>query len=157
MKTLVSVILSFIVAALSAAILASLFSTQFVVTGLQEVAVVIPFATRMKMTLGDLAILKTLLPIIVLCFTVAFTIASLCYKKWHGKRQLWFGIAGGCALVSVLLGMSFAMQLMPVAGARTVFGLITQFIAGAAGGLIFARLHHPASNKGALNKGASND
>jgi hypothetical protein len=52
-------------------------------------------------------------------------------------------LAGACALVSTLLLMSWFLQLMPIAGARTTLGLAFQGLAGACGGYVFARVSSP--------------
>jgi hypothetical protein len=135
-------IAAFLLAVVAAALLASIFSTQFVIAGLQGVGVVIPADVRLNMTLGDFNILRSLLPVIAVCFAVGFSIAALCSRKIGGSRLAWFMIAGGSALVCTLLLISFAMDLMPVAGARTNFGLFTQFIAGAWGGFVFSKLSY---------------
>lgn len=139
------ILAAFLVAALTAALLASLFSSQFVIAGLSGVGVVIPLGVRLNMSLGDFNSLRSLLPVVAACFIVGFAVAALCFRILKGNRVIWFSVAGGCALVCTLLLMSYAMQLMPVAGARTSFGLFTQFIAGALGGFVYARLSPTSS------------
>ena len=145
MKKILRIIATFVVAVLAAALLASLFSTQFVIAGLHGVGVVVPLGVRLNMTLGDFNSLRSLLPVVAACFIVGFSVAALCFRILKGNRVIWFSVAGGCALVCTLLLMSYVMQLMPVAGARTSFGLFTQFIAGALGGFVYARLSQTSS------------
>lgn len=134
----------FVVAVLAGSIASSIFSTQFVVSGLQAVNVDVPFATRLMMTITDLAILQTLGGVVAACYLVGFLIANVCHPRLSGNRIFWYTLAGAAALVSTLLLMGAIMQLAPVAGARTVFGLLAQAIAGAIGGAVFARLTQPA-------------
>ena len=103
----------------------------------------IPFSARLIMTMTDLAILQTLGGVVAACFLVGFIVASVCLKTLGGNRMFWYPLAGAAALVSTLLLMGAIMQLTPVAGARTLFGLLTQAVAGGFGGTVFARLTQP--------------
>ena len=130
-------------AVLCTSTLASIFSTQFVVTGLQDIGVLVPLGTRLSMTFQDLAIFETLLLVTAACFFVGFIVATKCAKHIGGPRQIWFVFAGASALICTLLLMTWHFQLTPIAGARTLVGLIFQALAGAAGGLLFSRLSRP--------------
>lgn len=140
MKTFIRCAAALIAAALLTGVLASIFSTQFVISGLESIDVNIPINDRLTMTLKDLAILKLLVLIVAICFTVGFLVAAFFNGRLGGNRTAWFILAGACAFVCTLLLMSMQMQLTPVAGARTYFGLFTQGLAGACGGWLFARL-----------------
>jgi len=131
---------AFIAAVLTTGILASAFSTQFVVAALQDVGAVIPMSTRLTMTAKDLAILQTLGLVTAACFLIGFLVAQLGVNFVGGSRTAWFVVAGASALVCTLLLMSWQLQLMPIAGARTQLGLAFQGLAGAIGGLVFATL-----------------
>ncbi len=138
MKTFLRYTAAFFAAVLLSSTLSSIFSTQFVIAGLQSVSVDIPIGTRISMTLEDFAIFKALLAVISACFLIGFLVASACIRLVGGHRNAWYMLAGASALVTTLLLMSWQMQLMPIAGARTFFGLITQGISGAFGGLLFS-------------------
>nr|WHW29601.1 hypothetical protein [uncultured bacterium] len=131
---------AFIVSVLAASVAASIFSTQFVLAGLQNLGVRVSLNTRLEMTFNDLAILQTLGIVIAASFLIGFLTAALCKRFIGGNQMLWYVLAGGCSVLSALLIMSAVLQLMPVAGARTTFGLLTQTLAGAFGGYVFARL-----------------
>jgi hypothetical protein len=92
------------------------------------------------MTVKDLAIFQILGIATTACLLPGFLLAGLCHRFIGGNRKLWFVIAGASALITLLLVMSALMQLMPIAGARSNFGLFTQALAGASGGWLFARL-----------------
>lgn len=134
---------AFIAAVLSASLLASIFSTQSVVASLQQVGTDVSFSTRISMTLGDLKILETLVAVISACFLIGFLVATLCNKLISNNRNAWFILAGACALVTALLLISWFLQLMPIAGARSFLGLSSQAFAGAVGGYIFSKLTAP--------------
>jgi len=135
-------------AVFATAIVASLFSTQFVIAGLSSLGVDISFAQRVSMSFSDLAILQTLPLVIGACFFIGFVIAAACNKFIGGNRRYWYALAGGCAFLSALLILSAFFQLMPIAGARTHFGLFCQTFAGAIGGLIFAQLSKRKTTSG---------
>lgn len=122
-----------------AGVLASVFSTQFVIAGLQSIDVEIPLTTRLSMTLDDFGILGTMIPAVAACLLPAFLIAGLLWPRVPGGRTLWYVLAGGAALVAELLIMQATFDLMPIAGARSTFGLLMQGVAGASGGWAFAR------------------
>lgn len=143
MQKIAKIIGAFIAAVVTASIFASIFSTQFVIAALQDIGVSIPFGTRMSMTLDDLNILQTLLAVVGVCFLVGFLVAGLAQGKLGGNRKIWYLVAGGTALICTLLLMNAVLQLMPVAGARTIAGLLMQGVAGAIGGWVFAWLSKP--------------
>ncbi len=138
MKLLWRRTVAFVAATLLTSVLASIFSTQFVIAGLQSIGVDIPFATRISMTVGDLAMLRILLITVAACFLIGFPVAGFCVSKLPGSRTAWFALGGGVALIAALLLLSAAAGGMPVAGARTTAGLLFQGAAGAAGGWCFA-------------------
>jgi hypothetical protein len=140
MKNLMRILAALIVSVLVAAIAASVFSTQFVITGLQELGVSIPLDVRLKMTVSDLSILQTLLIVFAVCFLVAFSVGVFASRKIGGDRTMWLCLAGGIGVIATLLLLQSALQVMPIAGARSSFGLIMQGVAGAFGGYAFARL-----------------
>lgn len=140
MKAFVRNTAVFFAAVLLCSLLSSVFSTQFVIAGLQSINVDVTAAARLSMTVDDLHILKTLLAVVAACFLVGFLIAGACIRWVGGSRTAWYALAGGSALVTTLLLMGWQMQLMPIAGARTLFGLFTQGLAGASGGVLFSTL-----------------
>jgi len=134
------VVVAFAGAAVLASIAASVSSTQFVIAALGAIDVDVPLSTRLIMTVEDLAILRTLLPATVACFLPAFWVAEAAATALGGNRSLWLALAGGTALVAEILIIEAALGLMPIGGARTVAGLAMQGVAGALGGIVFARL-----------------
>lgn len=133
-------VFGFVVAVIAATVLASIISTQFVIAGLQEIGVNVPFGTRVSMTVTDLALLRIYLIMGGTAMLVAFVVAGACAKWLRGSRQVWFSVAGFAALTCVLMLIESSLGAMLIAGARTVPGLMLQGIAGAFGGWVFARL-----------------
>lgn len=140
MRSFLIRLLAFLAAVVTAAVLGSVFSTQFVIAALGSIGVVVPIDVRLATTVRDFGILPTLVPAVTACFLIGFLIAGLCAAKIGGSRRLWFALAGGSALVCELLIMEATLGLMPVAGARTYPGLAAFGVAGAVGGWLYARL-----------------
>lgn len=136
-------ILAFLAAVLSASVLCSLLSTQFVIAGLQSVDIAIPVAVRLQMSVDDLAILQTLIPALSACFLVGFIVAALCIRWVGGSRTGWYTIAGFSSLIALYLLLNFILEIMPISGARSIIGLTAQGLAGGLGGYVFAKLSAP--------------
>ena len=120
------------------AVASSIFSTQFVIAGLQNIGVDIELYTRLSMTIDDLAILQILLLVIAVCFLIGFLIASYCKNKVGGNRTAWYVASGGISLLITILIIETIFEWVPIAGARTTFGLLTQVFAGGIGGFVFS-------------------
>jgi len=143
MKKFMHIAGAFIAATLAASIVASMFSTQFVIASLNEIGIEVPLADRFSMTLGDLAILQTLAIVVAVCFLVGFLVAWIARRYIGGNRKMWLIVAGACALTGALLTISTVLQIAPIAGARSTIGLLFQGVAGGFGGYVFASLSKP--------------
>ncbi len=143
MKTFLRYVGAFLLAVFCASLLGSILSTQFVVAALGSIDVGVPLATRLSMTARDFGILPTLVPAVAACFLPGFVVAAICNRFIPGGRFFWFVFAGATALVAELLIMQAALGLMPIAGARTLAGLLSFGLAGAAGGWVFALSTRP--------------
>ncbi len=142
-QRIIRAILAFAAAVLLTSVLGSVFSTQFVIAGLEGIDVDVPTAARVEMTVADLGILETYLPAVAACFLPGFLIAGLCANRLGGSRYLWYAAAGFSAFVIELKIIEAALALMPIGGARSLAGLGMQGVAGAVGGLAFAFLTRP--------------
>jgi len=147
MQTVARLLIALVSAVLVTALLTSIISSQFVLTELQKVGVIITLGDRLSMTLSDLGILKILGAVVAVCFLIGFIIAYLGEKYIGGSRTVWYMVAGFFALNSTLLIMSMALELIPVAGARTHFGLFFIGLAASIGGYVLASLSRKALNQ----------
>lgn len=143
MKMLLKYAAAFVAAVLFSSVLGSIFSTQFVVASLQSVGAEISFGTRLSLTMKDLGILQTLSLAIAASFFIAFIIAGALHNLVGGNRTFWFIFAGLSSITCLLLLMSWHLQLMPIAGARSNLGLAFQALAGGIGGWLFSKLTKP--------------
>ena len=136
------VILAFLAAVVVAGVLAATASTQFVLAELSGLGVAIPLGARLSMTAQDIVGMGTLyFPIIAVAFLIAFPVAALIVRfLLPGWSIVGFTLAGFVAILSALLVMIAIFGLVPVAGARSIPGMLAQCLAGAAGGYFFARL-----------------
>jgi hypothetical protein len=120
---------------------AALAATQSVIARLADMGVAVSLADRLRTTGQDLVGMAPMFaPMIAVAFLVAFPIAAL-VLRWRPHWR-WFGypLAGGVALLVLHLALEAALNIVPVAVARTVLGLAVQVVCGALGGWVFLRL-----------------
>ena len=135
------------VAALVSAVLISLSTSQFVLWSLQEVGAKIAWGDRLYMSVADLRILETLIPVMLACFLAGFLVAELCHRLLGMSTLFWHSLAGASSIVATLLLMSWLMNLMPIAGARTSLGMIAVALCGTVGGLVYDRMRNSLMSK----------
>lgn len=132
---------AFIVALLSLVILGSFFHTQFVLSAL-PVPTPVSFSDNMSTTLSDILGLAPLYGAIMGAgLLIAFLIAMYVTKLAPSLRWLVYLVAGFVAVIAALLIMKAVFGLMPIAGARSMAGLLMQGVAGAVAGYVFTRLN----------------
>lgn len=135
------VVLAFVLAVIVATVLGSVAHTQFVLAGLTDLNVVIPLSERISMTLQDIAGMGPLYGMIVgLGFLAAMLAAALVFRLAGVQRALVYTVAGAVAVGVALTAMGLVYDITPIAGARSTAGFIVQMVAGALGGLTFARV-----------------
>ena len=133
-----------IAAALTTSVVGSIFSTQSVIASLRSINVDVPLGTRLSMTINDLGILPMLGGLTAICFIIGFTVAALCSRFIGGNRTAWHIVAGATALIATLLIMKAVLLITPIAGARTLLGLLSFGLAGAIGGWVYAKINPKA-------------
>jgi hypothetical protein len=136
----------FVLALLIGTFLVSLANTHIILGGLTEIGAQIPTDVRIEAITRDLAGFgPTLLGVLFVGFLVAFPtagwIARLLGQPW---RRTSFTLAGGVAVIVIMLaikgfyGQVLHSTITPIASSRTLSGLLTLAIGGAAGGFFFA-------------------
>ncbi|MDF1685891.1 MAG: hypothetical protein ACJAXQ_000998 [Parvibaculaceae bacterium] len=132
---------AFVVALLSLVILGSFFHTQFVLSAL-PVPTPVSFSDNMSTTLSDILGLAPLYGAIMGAgLLIAFLIAIYVTKLAPSLRWLVYMVAGFVAVIAALLIMKAVFGLMPIAGARSMAGLLMQGVAGAVAGYVFTRIN----------------
>lgn len=125
-------------------LLASATATQAVVASLSGMGVEVGAATRLSMTLRDLAgMAGSLLPMVAAGLLVAFPVAALLGRRWPRRRTLLYVLAGAAAMLALHGTLKLVLGITPIAIARSAGGLAVQALAGAIGGWLFARLLSP--------------
>ncbi|NNC38822.1 MAG: hypothetical protein EX271_04415 [Acidimicrobiales bacterium] len=137
--------LVFILSVVVATVLASIFSTQFVIGDLGKAGAPVGFGDRLSMTAYDIVNLGKLYGIFIFIgLLIAFLAAGLIYWKAQTKRPLIYIVAGMMCFVVMLHLMKLVFFGVPIiAGARSIIGLAFQAIAGGIAGYVFARLTTP--------------
>ena len=131
----------FLIAAISAFVLASLFHSQFVMAELTKVGVEILINDRISMSIDDLIGLYPIYIIVIAAsLFIAFIVASLLIKQFKLPPLILYFLAGGMGVTVALLAMQPVLEITLLAGARSSFGFFCQSLSGAMGGLVFAQL-----------------
>ena len=135
---------------------ASFLHTQFVLVGLVSVGAEIPLSLWIQTVFVDfLGLLSTYGIIVLIGMLIAMPAASFVMIKLHSMRnfiaqkyQIFvYAAAGALAMLCILLAMYNILNINVIAGARGWFGLFSQSLAGAIGGIAFAMLHAPESTR----------
>ncbi len=153
LKRIVWAVLRFLfallLATLAATVLASFMQTQNLISRLNGVGADIGIGARLGTAVYDLRHFAPQYFLGILAgFLVAFLVGLLLYRLAKFGRPVVFAVAGAAAILAFLLGSKeafFGVQL--VGGARDLVGLLFQLLAGAIGGLIFARLTRPRDRR----------
>jgi len=136
------------IAAFGCAVAAILLHTQMVLAALNNIDISIPMSDRLYMSVQDLlGLLPVYGAIILLGLAIAFSITKLIRKFFTVKPIAIYPIAGAAALFVILISMQPILDITLLAGARSTTGIILQAVAGALGGVLFAVLRQPKSNR----------
>jgi len=122
---------------ISAYILGTALNTQFVLAGHN---VPVSFGDRLNMTMFDISNMLLYLAMILVGFLIAFGIAALLKRQLPKLSAAAYPIAGAAALGVILGAMYLTFQTVPISGARSTFGFLSQMLAGGVGGWVFARI-----------------
>lgn len=140
------VLKAFFPAVLFTYVLASILSTQVILGNLQGMGVDVSAMVRLNTTFHDLVGLSSsYLILILVAFTLGLPVAAGLSKLMPSQRLMLFILAGFVAIVALHLIMKAVLGLSGIAATRTMFGLLSQGVAGAAGGYLYFRLSRPAS------------
>lgn len=135
-------------AVLVAYVLASVSATQHVIARLSDMGVKLEPGERLLMSAQDLVGMAGMfLPLIAFGFLVAFLLTALLHHWLQRRQTLLYIVAGAAALVAIHVLLNLAFAITPVAIARTLPGLVTQGLCGAAGGLTYIFLNRRLGNR----------
>jgi hypothetical protein len=132
---------AFIAALVTTYVVAVLFYTQLNLGNLVELGLVVTGADRFSAALHDLGAMAPLyLPLLAIDLLLGFLGAAFVLRWVPQIRTLGY-LIGGFAAVFVmdsLMSSATTLHMLPVT--RTTIGLMSQCLAGAAGGWVFATL-----------------
>jgi len=135
------VLKAFFPAVLLTYVLASLFSTQIILGNLQGMGVDVSTMVRLSTSFHDLmGLTSSYLVLILIAFILGLPVAAGLTRLMPEHRLFLFILAGFVAIVSLHLIMKAVLGLSGIAATRTLFGLLCQGAAGAAGGYLYYRL-----------------
>ena len=131
----------FFAASLLTFVLASLTHSQFVLDGLIQLGIAIPFGDRLAMSWQDL---QGLFPSLGGAISFSLLLAFLCVyglSRWQQaiapRLMLLYPLAGALAIWLMLTAMQPIMHITLIAGARSAAGVLSLSLCGAAGGWLF--------------------
>jgi hypothetical protein len=145
MRAVVNVIFAYLASVIIATLLASIFSTQFVIAGLNEAGASISMTERISMTGYDFINMGKLYGMfIALGLAIAFVAAVVVYHFAKVGRPIVYIVAGMmCFIVMLHLMKAVFFDVQLIAGARSLLGLAFQALAGGIAGYAFAWLTRP--------------
>lgn len=141
MKRFVQTLLAWTLAVLATYTLACFAATQSVVGRLGDMSIPVSLAERLQMSGQDLLGMAGLfLPLIAVGLLLAYLVAGFLGRRSPQRRTGLFMLAGAMAMISIHLALQWSFDITLVAVARTPLGLLSQALAGAAGGYLYTRL-----------------
>lgn len=134
-------IVGFVIAVVVTAVGSAFLSSHFVLRALESLGVDVPLSDRFAMYGHDVLGMGPIAgALAAVAFLIAFPVAALIIRFLPALRTLGYLLAGGAAMAVALGLMETVLGMMPVAGARTLGGLIAHAAAGALGGYVFAQM-----------------
>lgn len=131
-----------LLAALLSGGLGTVIQTQVNLHAIAALGAPVPPAVRLSATGTDLLGFAPLWAVLcAVAFLPAFPVASWLAARVPGRCVApLHALAGGAAVMVMLLVMEAVLPVMPVAAARTPPGMLAMALPGLAGGWLFARL-----------------
>lgn len=155
LQRILRVLIAFVAAVVVATAAACVIGTQFVLAALSGVGAEIPLADRLATTWHDL-IYFGFIPspafgfsyawVIAISLVIAFLAAAAVSYFLPQFRKAIYAVAGGVAIVTFLGSSISVFGGVPFAFGQTPLGLISQAVAGAVGGWVFANYSRQETN-----------
>ena len=126
-----------ICAALGTYVLGVIVNSQFV---MNAHGVPISFSERLNMTAFDISNMVLYFVVILVSRLLGFLSATVVKRFLPSLSGAAFPVAGAAAIGTALGLMYIMFQTVPISGARSALGFLSQVIAGGVGGWIFAKI-----------------
>ncbi len=139
-------VIAFVAAVFVTYLVAVLLYTQLNLGNVVEMGLEVTAADRFAAALHDLGGMAGLyLPVISVALLIAFAVTHLVLRWVPQLRTLGYMLGGfvGIYVVDYLLVNVVGGGIHPLAVTRTTVGLLSQCVAGAIGGYVFARMLNP--------------
>ena len=134
----------FIAAVITAYVLAALMYSQINLSNLVEMGVDVTASTRFTTAIHDVIGMTALyLPIITVALLIGFVVARLIINWVPQLRTIGYILAGFVGIYAVDTALELAFLTHPITVTRTTIGLLSQCVAGAVGGYVFALMTAP--------------
>lgn len=142
MSRILKHIVAWLAAVIAVVLLGVIFQTQNIISRLGNLDANVSFGERLSMTTYDIIHLGSLYGIfIAIALAIAFLVSGLVYRIAKFGRPVIYAVAGGIAILVMLLLMKRAFfDVHIIAGARDALGITLQMLAGITGGWVFAHL-----------------
>ena len=143
---------AFIPAVLLAYLLASVISTQITLSQVEAMGLDVTLGTRLTTTFGDIAgMASSYLPLITVAFALGLPVAGGLGRLLPAQRAVLYMLAGLVAIVALHTIMKAALGISGIAATRSLPGLLSQGLAGAAGGYCFHLLSRAGTQQVTAN------
>lgn len=141
MRRVLKIMAAWGLAVLATVLVGVVFQTQNVIARLNDIGANVSLTDRLSMTSYDIIHLGSLYgAFIAIAFLIAFLAGGIVFHLAKFGRPFVYVVAGAVAMLIMLFAMKqvfFDTHLIP--GARDALGISLQMLAGAIGGLVFAR------------------
>ncbi len=122
----------------------SVIQTQFNLATIRELGAPIPWNLRLDTTLHDLVhFAPTYALLVSAAFLIALAVSGLLARRWPAARTVLHTIAGGAGIATALLVMNSMLPATVIGATRFGTGILALALAGALGGLLYARWSQP--------------
>ncbi len=131
-----------IVATLVTYVVATVFVSQFNLNTLANLGIEIGLAQRFDSAIADLVgMLSAYLPLIFVALMLGFGFTHFVLGRFITLTLIWYVAAGFVSILVLHFALFMVLDVSPIAPTRSTFGLLSQALAGAIGGLVLFKLN----------------
>ena len=139
---LIKRIIAFFAAIVGGYVFAVLTYSQLNLSNLTDMGVALTITERVATAGHDLLSMGGMyLPIMAVAMFVAFVLAALVIRRVPHLRTLVFVLAGAVGMFALIMFFKAFMGTNPIAVTRTIVGVVSQCLAGAIAGFIYAKVN----------------
>lgn len=141
-RPLLSRLLAWLAAVLTASLLGAMVQTQFNLAALAQLGASISLPTRLLTTVEDVLFFgSTYALLTAVALLLAFACAGLLARRWPQQGLLLFVLAGLVGIFVLLTAINLSLPMTPIAATRHAAAVPLMALGGAAAGWVFWRLH----------------